>query len=58
MLEYIKAKSEKIGGGGKIVEVDELRFGKWKYWKGHIVDGQWVFGGVERCSLLLSQQDM
>lgn len=37
-----------IGGPGVIVEVDESKFGKRKYNKGHKVPGVWVFGGVER----------
>ena len=40
--------SEKIGGPGKIVEIDESKFGKRKYNKGKRVEGEWVFGGVER----------
>lgn len=40
--------SEKIGGIGKTVEIDESKFGKRKYHKGRRVDGQWVFGGIER----------
>lgn len=38
----------KIGGPGKIVEIDESKFGKRKYNRGHRVEGQWVFGGVQR----------
>jgi len=34
--------SEKIGGPNKTVEIDESKFGKGKYGRGH-----WVFGGVE-----------
>jgi hypothetical protein len=41
---------EAIGGPGKIVEIDESKFGKRKYYKGHQVEGQWVFGGLERGS--------
>lgn len=37
-----------IGGHGKIVEIDESKFGKRKYNRGHHIEGQWVFGGVER----------
>ena len=37
----------KIGGPGIIVEIDESKFGKVKYNKGHRVEGVWIFGGVE-----------
>ena len=37
-----------VGGIGKHVEIDESKFGKRKYWRGHHVDGAWVFGGCER----------
>lgn len=39
---------EPIGGEGKIVEIDESKFGRRKYYRGHSVEGQWVFGGIER----------
>ena len=42
--------SEQIGGPGKIVEIDESKFGKRKFHKGRKVDGVWVFGGLERDS--------
>jgi hypothetical protein len=32
------------------VEIDESKFGKGKYSRGHHVKGQRVFGGVERGS--------
>lgn len=35
---------------GVTVEIDESKFGKRKYHRGHAVEGQWVFGGVERDS--------
>ena len=44
----IMESEKKIGGIGKIVEIDESKFGKRKYNKGKRVDGQWVFGGVCR----------
>ena len=35
-----------IGGIGKVVEIDESKFGKGKSHKGHHIEGQWVFGGI------------
>jgi transposase-like protein len=32
---------------GKVVQIDESKFGKRKYHRGHHVEGQWVFGGIE-----------
>ena len=46
----IEDESEQIGGVGKIVEVDESKFGRRKYHKGRRVEGVWVFGGIERDS--------
>ncbi|XP_015377233.1 PREDICTED: uncharacterized protein LOC107171498 [Diuraphis noxia] len=43
-------RHNKIGGVDKIVEIDESKFGKRKYHRGHRVEGQWLFGGVERGS--------
>ncbi|XP_069968781.1 uncharacterized protein [Bactrocera oleae] len=37
----------KIGGPGKIVQIDESKFGKRKYNKGRRVEGHWVLGMVE-----------
>uniref|UniRef100_A0A131XTI2 Uncharacterized protein n=1 Tax=Ixodes ricinus TaxID=34613 RepID=A0A131XTI2_IXORI len=39
-----------IGGEGVTVELDESMFGRRKYHRGYLRPGQWVFGGVERCS--------
>ena len=49
MAEEI-ATTLKIGGPGRIVEIDEAKFGKRKYQRGRIVRGSWVLGGVERHS--------
>ena len=38
---------EKLGGPGKVVQIDESKIGKRKYHRGHVVEGQWVFGGIE-----------
>ncbi|XP_064468053.1 uncharacterized protein LOC135378848 [Ornithodoros turicata] len=42
------AAEGKIGGRGKIVEVDLSLFDKWKHHKGRARKGQWVLGMVER----------
>jgi len=39
---------QKLGGPGIEVEIDESKFGRRKYHKGHRVEGQWVFGMFER----------
>lgn len=39
---------DKIGGSNTIVEVDESKFGKRKYNRGHHVEGVWILGMVER----------
>ena len=50
ILEYVETASVKIGGQGKAVEIEESKFWKRKYHRGHYVRGQWVFGGIERGS--------
>lgn len=49
---YDKAirNADPLGGPDKIVEIDESKFGRRKYNRGHRVEGQWVFGGIERGS--------
>ena len=42
--------SEQIGREGEVVEIDESKFWKRKYYKGHHVEGQWVFGGIQSSS--------
>ena len=41
---------EMIGGPGKVVQIGESKIGKRKYHRGHVVEGQWVFGGIEEDS--------
>ena len=48
-LNYFECR-EKIGGPGVRVQIDESKFGKRKYHRGHRVEGQWVFGGIEEGS--------
>ena len=38
---------EKIGVPGKWVQIDESKIGKRKYYPGNVVEGQWVFSGIE-----------
>jgi transposase-like protein len=37
----------KIGGINVVVQIDESKFGKRKYHRGHRVNGHWVVGGIE-----------
>ena len=46
LVDYVETHTEKIGGPGKIVEIDESKIGKRKFNRGHFVEGQWVFGRV------------
>ena len=39
---------EKIGGVGKVVEIDETLIAHRKFNRGRVVAQQWLFGGVER----------
>ena len=41
---------QRIGRPGKVVQIDESKIGKRKYHYGHVVEGQWVFGGIEEDS--------
>ena len=38
-VAWLLSKDNKIGGKGQIVEIDESKFGKRKYHRGHRVDG-------------------
>ena len=46
-IENLDLAAAPIGGEGIIVEIDESKFGKRKYNRGHRVEGVWVVGGVE-----------
>ncbi|KAK3873925.1 hypothetical protein Pcinc_021103 [Petrolisthes cinctipes] len=48
LVEWCVKREGKIGGPGKIVEIDESKFGRRKYNVGRLVEGQWVFGGICR----------
>ena len=45
---YCLENSQPIGGPDKVVEIDEAKFGKRKFNCGRVVEGQWIFGGIER----------
>nr|XP_049701791.1 uncharacterized protein LOC126055654 [Helicoverpa armigera] len=42
-----KALAGKIGGLGKIVQIDENKFGKRKYNKGRRIEGHWILGMIQ-----------
>nr|XP_022905831.1 uncharacterized protein LOC111417704 [Onthophagus taurus] len=47
LLDKYLLYPEKLGGPGSIVEIDESKFGRRKFHRGHPVEGKWVFGGYE-----------
>jgi transposase-like protein len=48
--EVTLRNNDPIGGQGVRVQIDESKVGKRKYHRGHFVEGQWVFGGIEEDS--------
>jgi transposase-like protein len=48
MQVFLEGCSGKIGGPNKTVEIDESKFGRRKFQRGHPCKGQWVFGSIER----------
>ena len=47
-VNWVFYRCKKIGGEGKVVEIDESKFGKRKYNVDRAVEGQCVFGGICR----------
>jgi hypothetical protein len=47
-LEKMLEGGQLIGGVGVVVEIDESKFAKRKYNRGHSVKGGWVLGGREK----------
>ena len=48
IVDTLEDDNHVIGGEGIIVEIDESKFGKRKYYRGRRVDGVWILGGIER----------
>ncbi|XP_011139124.1 uncharacterized protein LOC105182989 isoform X1 [Harpegnathos saltator] len=48
--QWLTDSSKPLGGPGIIVEIDEAKFGRRKYYKGRLITGHWLFGSVERDS--------
>lgn len=48
LIDFIETTKEKIGGPGRTVEIVLAKIGKRKFNRSQFVQGQWVFGGVER----------
>lgn len=48
--DEVEENEGRIGGENVIVEIDESKFGKRKYHRGHPVEGAWAIGGVERAA--------
>ena len=53
---FCRETVEKLGCEGKVIQIDESKVGKRKYHRGHRVEGQCFFGGIEedsrRCFLV------
>jgi len=45
---WVEKHEEKLGGPGHTVEVDEAKFGHRKYNRDRVIEGHWVFGGIDR----------
>ena len=45
---FLDGEVKKIGGANCTVEIDEAKFGKRKFNRGRMVEGQWVLGGICR----------
>ncbi len=46
-LELRKLSDGKIGGEGRVVEIDECKIGRRKFNKERIVDGSWILGMID-----------
>ncbi|EFN78681.1 hypothetical protein EAI_13454, partial [Harpegnathos saltator] len=50
LFSWCAENSRQIGGPNRVIEIDEAKFGKIKYHRGRIINGQLFFGGYERDS--------
>lgn len=46
-IDIVYTNSTMVGGEGKVVQIDEAKFGRRKNHKGRIIEGQWVLGGYK-----------
>ncbi len=46
-LERRNESEGKIGGEGRVVEIDECKIGRRKFNKGRIIDGNWILGMID-----------
>ncbi|CAL1672388.1 unnamed protein product [Lasius platythorax] len=46
-LDQLFLDRGKIGGSGKIIEIDEMKFGRRKYEQGRVIEGKLIFGAIQ-----------
>ena len=46
-LDKMFESEGKLGGIGKSIQIDEMKYGHWKYYRGRFVDGIWLFGCID-----------
>jgi transposase-like protein len=46
-LEHRNESEGKIGGEGRVVEIDECKIGRRKFNEGRIIDGNWILGMID-----------
>jgi len=46
-LDTLYEASGPIGDPGKLVEIDEMKFGRRKYEKCRVIEGAWIFGAID-----------
>jgi hypothetical protein len=48
VISILEDEDQVISKENIIVEINESKFGKRKYNRGHMIEGVWVIGGIER----------